>query len=551
MTYIKRLIKRLDLRLILIIISLLAVSWLQFPRLTDEFRVDEDFRYQYWMNKFQDPAVYPNISWQNLLLSIRMPWGDVSLSFQGLGYSLLFYAASFVVPPVLFSKILPLFLMPITVWFLFEFGWFVRDRATGVVLATGFLFINLASSSAISIANGLQRSFATTLMIALIFYLYHRKYTMAAVFILASAVIYAPVFALAGATWGLSALAKNWRPYFGLTLTQGGIVQLIISVCLGALLLSPVLFPGLINVSEEENSLEIEQQEQDPELSGEEYRYLWDNPIYRPGGAYPLFIVFPIVGRGGLVDLGEDLINLLILLLLGGLIYLARGRRALDLPFEIWCLLWASIIMFVMAWLTVWLTGSFLLYLPSRYTRVGLFLFLLMFVGFNIVDAIKEAPALFQNNPRRLIWLVGGIELLVGGLIFLYPSKWTTISGLNMKWLLALAGLAFGLLGVAIIREPPRSTPSAARVSRTYGGRLFIGVVAAFCLSGWAAYAPLLTEVSYLNPPQPERELLRFLETLPKDALIAGTPCALNSVTLFAKREILFSCEQPSHGVIL
>lgn len=37
--------------------------------------------------------------------------------------------------------------------------------------------------------------------------------------------------------------------------------------------------------------------------------------------------------------------------------------------------------------------------------------------------------------------------------------------------------------------------------------------------------------------------MLAFVETLPKDVLIAGSPCSLDSIPLFAKRQLLFSCE--------
>jgi hypothetical protein len=37
--------------------------------------------------------------------------------------------------------------------------------------------------------------------------------------------------------------------------------------------------------------------------------------------------------------------------------------------------------------------------------------------------------------------------------------------------------------------------------------------------------------------------MLNFLQTLPKDVLIGGTPCTLDSVPLFAKRQVIFNCE--------
>ena len=76
-------------------------------------------------------------------------------------------------------------------------------------------------------------------------------------------------------------------------------------------------------------------------------------------------------------------------------------------------------------------------------------------------------------------------------------------------------------------------------------GRALIGTAIVLFLGGWALYAPLLTEISYLNPPPAERELLQFLRTVPKDALIAGSPCALDSVQLFAERQVFFTFEQP------
>ena len=542
MIMIQRLIKSLDIRVSLIILSLLAMAWLQAPRLTDEFRVDEDFRYFYWMNKYYDSAIFPNDP-SEYYISAQLPWGDVPITFYNLGYGLLFYAASFLISPIFFSKILPFFLMSVTILYLFEFGQSVLDRRTGVVLAIAFLFLNLASSSSISITNGMQRSFAIPLIIAFIYYLHRRKYLFAAITVLLSALIYAPAFALIVPVWGLYILKANWRENIFVSLRQRGIIYLLIAVSASVLVLSPILLPRFSNVFASTDS--IGAQEQSVEPASESYEYLWDNPRYRTGGGVPLFIIFPVVGRGGLVDLGEDLINLLILTLLGGLVYLVRGQRAFELPYELWCLLWATIIMFIVSWLAIWLTNSFLLYLPSRYTRVGLYLFLLMFVFLNAVDAIKEAPDLIKQNPRKLIWLLVGMEILVVGLMFFYPTERATISGFNMKWLLALAGGALGVLGIAIIKEPPRSRPNISRISQTLAGRVLIGIAIVLFLGGWAVYTPIFTEVSYLNPPPAERELLQFLRTLPKDALIAGSPCALDSVQLFAARQVFFTCEAP------
>ncbi len=548
--------KRFSIHVILVILSLLAVAWLQVPRLADEFRVDEDFRYYYWMYKFQEPDLFPALPLpDNEYLIINFSWGEVPVRYYNPGFDFLFYLASFLVKPPVFSKLLPFVLMPMTVLYLFEFGQVVRNRQTGVILAITFLLINLASSSSVSIANGLQRSFAAPLIIIAIYYLYQKKYMWAAGVLLVSALIYAPIFALTVAVWGVFALGQLWQSRAsGLGVFTGGILHLIVAVFLGAMMLSPVLLPRVSHLFAATESVDdqvsSESQTQDSELDEKPYQYIWESPTYKTGGAYPLFIIFPIVGRGGLVDLGEDLINLLVLLLFGGLIFLVLGRKAWHLPQVVWSVLWATLAMFILSWLTIWLVNSFLLYLPSRYTRIGLYLFLFLFVFLNVVGFFKEAPTLMQRSPKRVVGLVVVVELLIMGLIVWYPNQWAKIGMFNMKWLLALAGVAFAVLGFALVKEPPRATPHMSRLGQSTAGRMLAGGAVVLVFLAWAVYAPLLTEVSYLNPPPAERELITFLATLPQDTLIGGSPCALDSVELFARRDVLFTCEQP-RGVLI
>ena len=75
----------------------------------------------------------------------------------------------------------------------------------------------------------------------------------------------------------------------------------------------------------------------------------------------------------GLVDLGEDLINLIIFLAIGGLISIVRGRKAFELPYVVWCILWASLAMFIFAWLGgALLHRSYKLHREGRRKRDGL-----------------------------------------------------------------------------------------------------------------------------------------------------------------------------------
>jgi hypothetical protein len=155
------------------------------------------------------------------------------------------------------------------------------------------------------------------------------------------------------------------------------------------------------------------------------------------------------------------------------------------------------------------------------------------------------------------MWFIAGAEAVALALILLFSSSRTRFMGVNMKWLLAPASLLLGILGVLSFRG--RSAPPAhTRPGKTTMGRVFIGLAVAVCLVGWGTYARAINKSMTLDPPLVERKLLAFLETLPKDVLLAGTPCilenrklmgtpsTLDNVPLFAKRQILFSCEQLS-----
>lgn len=535
-------IKYLDRRTVLMFVSLLAVLWLQAPRLFDPFSVDEDFRTFYWMSKFQDPTLFPDDPLQSTIYTnIPMPWGDWPIPLASPGYGLLYYAASFAIPIVLFSKLLVFLLMPMTVWYLYEFGKATRSSGLGVTLAAGFIFLNLASPTSVSLLTGLQRAFAFTLIIALIYYLQQQKHIAAILTIMIATLIYAPMAVLGLVIWGLSTLRISQQLGLRLLIDRRSLGTAFVSGFLTVLIIVPTLLINFSHIFTRPETVAAAKQTVAP--STETSQSLWDNPTFQDGGRKALFLIFPFVGRLGLFDEPLDALHAFILLAIGSLIFLVRGRRALDLPYVVYCVLGASLVMFALSWLAIFLTNSFILYLPSRYTRVGLVLFLMMFVLFNGRDFFKEAAIAIRRHQQKLIWLIGGIEALALGLILLYPSERTTFLGLNMKWLLASAGLIFGGLGAISFKKRLSTMAAPANLGHSPAGRFLIGIVVIICLSAWLIYAPMVTKASFLDPEPAERELLSFLETLPKDTLLAGTPCALDSVSLFAKRQVLFSCE--------
>jgi hypothetical protein len=544
--YSKRLRVRVDRRIWLILVSVLAVLCLQVPAFADQFRVDEDFRLYYWMHRFQDPELFPRDGLQYGYVNVSLPWGTLPLPSYSLGYGLLFYAASFLVNPLVFSKVLPLLLVGPTVWYLTEYGKSVRNESTGLVLAIGLMILNLASPTSISVLSGLHRSFSCPLLIAFLYYLGRGKHAAAAATVVISALIFAPVFVLTVAIWGLSAIRLDSGTRPAVSIIPRGFGLLVVASLLGVLILTPT---GLLAAIETPNTVGSRNPPTDVD-SNPWGPLLWHSPKNEPGSRYPLFYVFPLIGAGGLIEKGANGLHLLILLSLGLLIHVVRGRPAFDLPCEIWCVLWGSLILFALDWMSGLVLGSFLLYLPSRYTRVGLFLFLSMFVLLNIGDTIREAARWIRSNPDTVAWLTGGVLVLVLGLVLLYPSNRTQFMGINMKCVLAPASVLLVVLS-ALSLGWPRTSANVSKPTKTTLGRIGLGVAAAVSLVGWSAYARAISKASTLDPPPAERELLGFLETLPKDVLLAGTPHTLDSVPLFAKRQILFSCEQISQDEVL
>ena len=196
-------IQNKTLKILLVVITLFATLWVQAPRLVDPFRVDEDFRNVYWMNKFQEEGLFPKDQLRgNTYTILDLPWGELPLDFTSLGYSLIFYTASFLVPPTLFSKMIPFLLLPLTVLILFDYGKSLGGRKVGVTVALGFAFFNLASASTLSVVSGFHRAFACSLVILLLFFLQRRKPVAAAATVFISALIYPPMFLLGLATSG-------------------------------------------------------------------------------------------------------------------------------------------------------------------------------------------------------------------------------------------------------------------------------------------------------------------------------------------------------------
>jgi hypothetical protein len=351
--------------------------------------------------------------------------------------------------------------------------------------------------------------------------------------------LYPPTVRLALTTWMFYLFRVDRHGGgFRLDIPKQSLKFLIMAVLLSALCLSPLIIERFshLGISSTES------------LGNSDLTATLTDNInnFVPGGRYSLFTLYPLIGNGGITDNGWDAINFFWLLILAFFVLLVRGRRSLNLPFEVWCVLLASIFLFVGSWVSVLLTDSFLIYLPSRYSRVGISIFLSMFIGLNGPDFLRDCSLLLSKNQNRLKQGLLIIEFFLFLLIFLMPNRIIYAYGFDIRWLLIPLGLVLGILIIfysrkkyLILEKNPITTAGSVRT-------LMSGAAITVVFFAWSFYAKHVSGSSFLNPTISERELLSFIERLPKDVLIAGSPCALDNVPFFAKRQILFSCELDS-----
>ena len=223
----------------------------------------------------------------------------------------------------------------------------------------------------------------------------------------------------------------------------------------------------------------------------------------------------------------------------------AAGHSRL-LPDALQNLFAASVIGFALAWLGILLTASFPLYLPNRHVRNSFFLILLVFVALNLGAALRRLARWSEWQPERTAWLwlpsALGLTYLILSPELLEPYLGAAARR-GARWALVLLDMALVLVGA-------HRWNRAEAVSGTEGngsGRARLGpaLVLAFLVPGLllgnfiAGQRP-----GYYRPDAREERLFAFVRTLPKDALLAGDPCTLNSIPFYGRRAVLFSCER-------
>jgi hypothetical protein len=507
--------------------ALLMTVWALSPGLWDRYRVVRDVQNFYWMARAQDADLFPTdylyIS-DSVMIQANVQGFHLLLYPLSLGYGLIFYLASVYVEYIWLAKLSVLILVPICVGYLYKSGQWLKDNLTGVSLSLIFTFFVLASPLSVSIASGLQRAFALPLMIVFLYYLLRRKFISASLMIVLSALIYLPNFPLMVLTYALMFVVLDRRhgprlnlvgaklTSFGLALLLSGVFVVLALFVQLDLLSAPVSVPAV----------------------SEPLENVTDDATYHARGAQPLFIGFPFLGRAGIFDTGGDVVNFIVLMILGLLVYKVNGPSTLRrVPGALWRLLAASLIMYFISLIFVFGFSSFALYLPSRYTRISLLLVMLFFVGLNWVDFLNELPAWATRNARLIIFFLVSLGMafvaiyLIGpNQLLIIPTLW--IVGLMLSGVLALWG------GSNLIWLFTRKSPRKHWLR--WGIALLVTLIV---ISLGTIYIGILG-VKTTNPSRAERDIYEFVATLPKETVLAGDPDVMTNIPLFSRRSVLF-----------
>lgn len=513
--------------------GLIVMFAVMLPRFLDPFSTEDDFLNWYWMYRFQDPELFPtDFVIQRTVLEV--PMGSLKLLIYKTSplYGLLFQLLSPFISIVLLGKLLVFPLLLISIYYLYR----ISERLTSAIHALAicllFVLLNIVLTSLVSIVGGFQRSFVLPLLLAYLYYWWRAQYGRSLIVLLLSGGIYPPLFLLLALTSTFE-LALSWwserrKPAgrrYGFYLAGLFTVGLVVVI-----LLWPSIESRLTTAFAGEAASSIS---------------LAEDSKFGPNGRVNLFNIYPLVGRGGIADHGTTSIIIMFLALFTAVILAWQPRRLRDFPRIFKTLFGASWFTFGMAWALFLLTASFPIYLPSRYTQASLLLILFIFVGVHGPAAVQAAARWIMTHTRVLVWGNGIIAGLILVLAVMWPQSQETATTLgrgSTRWLLiVLAGL---LLVLSVVKSRQQAKPATARPEAVEfpHKRLGFGLLILAGIGFIWLVRPFM-DYTYFTASAAQRELYAYIQTLPKDTLLAGSP-DVNGVPMYGRRQVFYSRER-------
>lgn len=508
----------------------------QLPVLRDPTLVDEDLRFLYWIHRYADPELLQNdpvFGYQ--MAELDLGFTNLVINKVNLAYGLIFAVLGAFIEPILLSKLLVFPLTLVSIWLLFRIGEQIMPPLSVFIMCILFTVLAVPPHSELSLSSGLQRSFTLPLLLAL-FYVLTVKGIRAQALVLFLTILYPPIFLLAAVAMALTLVVPLIRQRH-LTVARNDLLLLTAAGLAGALLLLPAATTGQNNL---------------PVSSGRfPSTTVFESPLYGEDGRYPLLSPRAISANGGIIDSGVLGLFTLLLLVASFLSWLVLRSRAIRLPAAFWTVFWASLICYILSWLPILFTTSAFLHMPSRYPRGVLFLMGLVYVMANGPAALQHAAGALVRPGGLAIWLLPGLGVLLTAVTFsLYGLGFATLASIGLTLILVLLTLIKGRQAGRGDPRPAASPSKDESIDQEFVRPSLVVLTAVLVALPMLFIIPVL-DARLHRPSTAVRPMLAYLETLPKDGLIAGYPCSLNDVPLYAKRAVLFSCETENRDMDL
>jgi hypothetical protein len=451
---------------------------------------------EYWMRRFQDPGLF-----QDPLTHALVQTGYVPLGSQAV-----YWLASNVVDPIWFGAWGVLVLAPLSAWLVFRI---VREHTAWIPAAWFAAALFILSWENQRFSGTHPRAFAQPIVLLTVFLLLRGRTRWAAAVPAVGAFFYPPAALVALAVLFLSAIGARGRR---LTADRR---TLVAGAASAAIMLLAYELPRIAGLSSG-NLI--------TESVARHY------PEFGPHGQVPFFLGSVLdelrANYSGFdVTLGGS-----ILTVMAAVVLVLRPANCRLIRKEIWAMGAASLALFGVSYAVL-----FHLYLPTRYTYP-------LIPFYCIVIAVSWYP-LWNSYGKRLRWLLpilavglpaavvwfAGSKFDLGPLLTSTSLRSTVVDG----WAIIAWSVAAGaaLAAVAYFNRSDRATGALIVLfCAVLSGSLLTGVVTE---AGW--------QTSKGRDCGKQLALYGYLRTLPKRAIIAGDPKAIDCVPIETNRAVVIS----------
>ncbi|HEV8451082.1 MAG TPA: hypothetical protein VGQ45_06585 [Gaiellales bacterium] len=482
-----------------LLVALAALATMYVERIvlfTPHVSATDTILLEYWMRRFQDPGLF-----QDPLTHALVQTGYVPLGSQAM-----YWLASNLIDPIRFGAWAVLVLAPLSTWLVFRI---VREHTPWIPAAWFAAALFILSWQNQRFSGTHPRAFAQPIVLLTVFLLLRGRTRCAAAVPAAGALFYPPAALVALGVLLLSAFgARGRRP----TVDRR---TLVAGAASAAVLLLAYELPRIAGLSSG-NLITESVARHYPEFGTQ-----GQVPFFRASILDELRANY----SGFAVTLGGS-----ILMVMTAVVLLLRPANCRLIRKQVWAMGAASLLLFGVSYAVL-----FHLYLPNRYTYplIPFYCVVIAVSWYPLWNAYGEKlpwllPILAVGMPAAVVWFAGS-RFDLGPLLPL-SSVWDTVAD---DWVILACSVAAGAVLAAVVYLNRNDRAMGAMIvllCAALAGSLLTGVAAE---AGW--------QTSKGHDCSTDQALYSFLRTLPKRAVIAGDPKAMDCVPIEAERGVVIS----------